>query len=504
MLFQRSALLAALLAVGVTSFAPQRPVVRSTTPLVDTTSSSSLWKNNNAEQNWLGFADGQRRISSSALKMALDDYDDEDEDDDEEDDLEDPLSDGVDSVSWLPTVIGANGPTQAMMDEGDDADVLPLFPLGGIVYTPNSEHILNIFEPRYREMYNDILMNGTKRFVVSMSHPSEEGRFAQMGLLFHLEDLKEVSEQTADQIKYICNHKVVGRVKLNRVLNPEVWTSRETYLRVEGEIIDDTGDLDDDADGGASEKKDESVPSDVYSQLAAAAGSNLSKEEKTLKESFISLVEMQHELEEDVRFTRASAMALAVGPEPTGDSSLWTTIRLWQSYTEQRLVARQNEMQREFQDKLLEFLMKEKGVKEEEIPSAIGFTDLSPELQKELTELQKTMSLELRPLVLESTLTMQKILEAEDHVARVNLLRHFIEAEKQRLNAKKQLKGMFSGGASGIIEKSTESLGASAASIKSTSASIDADDDDDDDDGEEDNNAPSSGSIFLDEDDAFQ
>ena len=146
----------------------------------------------------------------------------------------------MDSVSWLPTVIGANGPTQAMMDVGDDADVLPLFPLGGIVYTPNSEHILNVFEPRHREMYNDILMNGTKRFVVSMSHPSEEGRFAQMGVLFHLEDLKEVSEQTADQIKHICNHKVVGRVKLNRVLNPEVWTSRETYLRVEGEIIDDT------------------------------------------------------------------------------------------------------------------------------------------------------------------------------------------------------------------------------------------------------------------------
>ena len=497
MIFQRSALLLALLAAGGTAFAPQRPVVRSTF-IHDGSTSSSLWKNS-AEQNALA-VDG-RRISS-ALNMVPDEYDDEDEDDDD-DDLEDPLSDGVDSVSWLPTVIGANGPTKAMMDVGAEADVLPLFPLGGIVYTPNSEHILNIFEPRYREMYTDILMNGTKRFVVSMSHPSEEGRFAQMGVLFQLEDLKEVSEQTGDQIKYICNHKVVGRVKLNRVLNPEVWTSRETYLRVEGEIIDDTGDLNDDADS-ASEKKDESVPTDVYSQLVAAAGSNLSKEEKVLKESFISLVNMQHELEEDVRFTRASAMALAVGPEPTGDSSLWTTIRLWQSYTEQRLVARQNEMQREFQDKLLEFLMKEKGVKEEEIPSAIGFTDLSPELQKEVTELQKTMSLELRPLVLESTLTMQKILEAEDHVARVNLLRHFIEAEKQRLNAKKQLKGMFSGGGSGIIEKSTESIGASAASIKSTSGSIDDADDNDADEDEEGNNAPNSGSIFLDEDDAFQ
>ena len=494
MIFQRSALLAALLAIGGTAFAPQRSVVRSTN-LVGTS---------------VPVVDGGI-ITSSRLKMALDEYDDEDDDeydDDDDDDNEDPLSDGVESVSWLPTVIDANGPTKAMMgDVGADADVLPLFPLGGIVYTPNSEHILNIFEPRYRQMYNDILMNGTKRFVVSMSHPSEEGRFAQMGVLFQLEDLKEVSEQTADQIKYICNHKVVGRVKLDRVLNPEVWTSRDTYLRVEGKIIDDTGDLDDDAD---AEKKDESVPSDVYTQLAAAAGSALSKEEKALKESFISLVEMQHEIEEDVRFTRASAMALAVGPEPTGDTSLWTTIRLWQSYTEQRLVARQNEMQREFQDKLLEFLMKEKGAKEEEIPSAIGFTDLSPELQKEVTELQKTMSLELRPLVLESTLTMQKILEAEDHVARVDLLRHFIEAEKQRLNAKKQLKGMFSGGSSGIIEKSAESLGSSVASIKSTGStgSMDygGDDDDGDDDGDDDDekDAPSSGSIFLDEDDAFQ
>ena len=496
MIFQRSALLAALLAIGGTAFAPQRSAVRSTN-LVGTSVPVPV-------------VDGGI-ITSSRLKMALDEYDDEDDDeydddeydDDDYDDNEDPLSDGVESVSWLPTVIGANGPTKAMGEVGADGDVLPLFPLGGIVYTPNSEHILNIFEPRYRQMYNDILMNGTKRFVVCMSHPSEEGRFAQMGVLFQLEDLKEVSEQTADQIKYICNHKVVGRVKLDRVLNPEVWTSRDTYLRVEGKIIDDIGDLDDDA-----EKKDESVPSDVYTQLAAAAGSTLSKEEKALKESFISLVDMQHELEEDVRFTRASAMALAVGPEPTGDTSLWTTIRLWQSYTEQRLVARQNEMQREFQDKLLEFLMKEKGVKEEEIPSAIGFTDLSPELQKEVTELQKTMSLELRPLVLESTLTMQKILEAEDHVARVNLLRHFIEAEKQRLNAKKQLKGMFSGGSSGIIEKSAESLGSSAASIKSSTTgsigNMDNSGDDDDGDDDDDNDAPSSGSIFLDEDDAFQ
>merc|ERR1711966_626448 len=127
---------------------------------------------------------------------------------------------------------------------------------------------------------------------------------------------------------------------------------------------------------------------DVYARLAqkvaAVYDEPAPKEGEKLKDSFRDLVELQHDLEEDVRFTRASVNTLAVSPGDK-DEGLWTTIRLWQSYSEQRLVARQNELQREFQDKLLEFLTKEKGVKEEELPSAIGFTDLSPELQKEVT-----------------------------------------------------------------------------------------------------------------------
>lgn len=425
---------------------------------------------------------------STSLHMAVSDDDHDDDDDDMDDGEHDPLSRGVDSVRWLPTIIDANGPTKPMSPGDEGGDLLPLFPLGGIVYTPNSEHILNIFEPRYRQMYTDILMNGTKRFVVSMSHPSEEGRFAQMGVLFQLEDLKEVSEQTADQIKYICNHKVVGRVKLNRVLNPEVWASRDTYLRAEGTVIDDIAAMDEDG-----EAKDESLSNDAYSALASSAGTSLSPEEKALKDCFMSLVEAQHDLEEDVRFTRASAATLAVGAEATGDNSLWTTIRLWQSYTEQRLVARQNEMQKEFQDKLLEFLTQEKGVKEEEIPSAIGFSDLSPDLQKEVSDLQRRMSLELRPLVLESTLTMQKILESENHEQRCTLLRHFIDAERRRLSAKKTLKGMFLGDAKGsFLDESFLAPSKASTVDESDSFVTDYDEDDDGDRG-----------IFLD-DDAFQ
>jgi len=76
--------------------------------------------------------------------------------------------------------------------------------------------------------------------------------------------------------------------------------------------------------------------------------------------------------------------------------------------------------------------------------SAIGFGDLTPELQQELQELQKRMAVELQPMVLESSLTMQKIIEAEDHAARCRLLKYFMQAETTRLATKKSLMGLFS------------------------------------------------------------
>jgi len=416
--------------------------------------------------------------------MATDDDDENDGDEYEYDEYEGPLANGIDSVKWLPTVIGDSDKEVTSIRDG--SEILPLFPLGGLVYTPNSEHVLNIFEPRYRQMYTDILMNGTKRFVVTMSHPSEQGSFAKTGVLFELEDLKEVSEQTADQIKYICNHKVTGRVKLHRVINPSAWEARDTYLKVEGEITDDT-------DKENSEKEEDTSPSmdetDIYGAVAAAKRiTNVTPEEKDVRVSFQALVNLQHDLEEDVRFTRASVDSLAVA-DGSGDDGLWQSIRLWQSYAEQRLMGRQNELQMDFQEKLQEFLLGEKGMSDEELPSAIGFQDLSPALQEEVKDLQKRMAVELEPLILESTLTMQKILEAEDHKGRVNLLRYFIDNERNRLNAKKTLQGMFS----------------------PTTLSAETVDEADDDEKEKKKKTDTGGkddapptSIFMDEPDAFQ
>ena len=95
----------------------------------------------------------RRRLITTTKAVADDDNDEEEEDDDDDDDDddeddEDPLSKGIDSVSWLPTVVGAKASSDKVTGTREGAEIMPLFPLGGIVYTPNSEHVLNIFEPR--------------------------------------------------------------------------------------------------------------------------------------------------------------------------------------------------------------------------------------------------------------------------------------------------------------------------------------------------------------------
>jgi hypothetical protein len=54
------------------------------------------------------------------------------------------------------------------------------------------------------------------------------------------------------------------------------------------------------------------------------------------------------------------------------------------------------------------------------------------------------MAVELQPLVMESSLTMQKILEANGHEERLQLVTYFMESETRRLKSKKTLKGIFS------------------------------------------------------------
>eukprot|EP00929_Paragymnodinium_shiwhaense_P016830 TRINITY_DN12547_c0_g2_i1.p1 TRINITY_DN12547_c0_g2~~TRINITY_DN12547_c0_g2_i1.p1 ORF type:complete len:235 (-),score=11.71 TRINITY_DN12547_c0_g2_i1:79-711(-) len=97
------------------------------------------------------------------------------------------------------------------LEPAEDAQVMPCFPLGAVAYVPDTKPVLNIFEPRYRQMYSDILFSGGRRFVVPQITQDEESgtvRLSEVGVVFYLSDLKEVSEQTSDRIKYQCEHEV--------------------------------------------------------------------------------------------------------------------------------------------------------------------------------------------------------------------------------------------------------------------------------------------------------
>jgi hypothetical protein len=106
------------------------------------------------------------------------------------------------------------------------------------------------------------------------------------------------------------------------------------------------------------------------------------------------------------------------------------------------------------------------------------------------------MAIELQPLVMESSLTMQKLLEAEDHKARLKLLKYFMDAECRRLDTKKRLKGIFS---SGSLDASTS---ATSSTIPKEEMLLDKEDKPAT--SRNDGDASSSKSIFFDEPDAFQ
>ena len=68
--------------------------------------------------------------------------------------------------------------------------------------------------------------------------------------------------------------------------------------------------------------------------------------------------------------------------------------------------------------------------------------NLSPELQLELKDLQRLIIDSSKRTWLDWTLSMQKILEAKNHVERLKLMIYFVEVERKRLERKKH-RGTF-------------------------------------------------------------
>jgi len=258
-------------------------------------------------------------------------------------------------VRWLDPI----DPNQGDLEPSSEtATVMPIFPLG-VTYLPYTTTVLNIFEPRYRQMFNDILMNGARRFAV-VNVDSETGRFAEVGVIFYLDELKEVSEQTDDRVKYIGTHSVKGRVEIKQVLNPSAGATRETYMKAEVVEFEDDG---------------------------IGAGEDA---EKVVSDKFIELVEVQTKLGEEPRFTEAVKTNLLLGPG-TGpeDRGLWGTVALWQQFLEQRAAVMGQKMQRDIQKGVVTYL--KTNSLQDELVNARGevrMEDLPAPLLQEIRDIQ--------------------------------------------------------------------------------------------------------------------
>ncbi len=307
------------------------------------------------------------------------------------------------------------------VEPANDGDlVLPLFPLGA-GYLPYTSPVLNIFEPRYRAMYNDILFNGARRFMVTNVDP-ETGRLAECGVIFYLDDLKEVSEQTDDRVKYIGSHRVIERAQLLRVLNPAAAASRETYLKAEVRIMADTD-----------------------------AETDCSAEEEMLRGIFCEIVDAQAALGEEPRFTEAvkGGLTFARGTSEE-DKGMWEVLGLWNQFHEQRTAVVAQRMQRDITDTFQAYV-KDNPLRDGVVSprGEVRLEDLPPELLVEIQAVQARYREELDALDADPKGTRtQLLIQTESHAERLKLFRYSLEREQRRLTARKTLKTLFQGGPS--------------------------------------------------------
>eukprot|EP00667_Euglena_gracilis_P006046 EG_transcript_6088 len=346
---------------------------------------------------------------------------------DSDDAEEDPFVYG--EVRWLPPPDVTDSGAAPRAGEL----VMPVFPLG-VVYLPGTNHTLNIFEPRYCELYSDVILNGSRRFVVPLIQmvpsppPATPQRprqatdmsIAEVGVVFYIEEFQKVDEATQGSIKYICEHKVIGRVRIKRLVNPRAVVDTSTYLRA---VVEDFVDVDEDVDYLQTETK----LSDMFRAVASL--------HEKLRDA------------EPVRF--AYDMAPPGNQMTRGDSgTFWETATLWQALFRERLTFLHMRRTRAEQE-LVQKWLKDQGIdladllgKKEASKVGIRLTDLPQELQERYKRLQEDFEEASQPIMNHVYYAFQEMLQENRHGARLELMEKVMSEELQRLRAKAALKDL--------------------------------------------------------------
>ncbi|CAE7571726.1 unnamed protein product [Symbiodinium sp. CCMP2592] len=283
----------------------------------------------------------------------------------------------------------------------EDATVLPVFPLGG-PFMPYTKQSLQIFEPRYRQLYDNILLSGSRRFVVCPVDPRSEDslRLGEVGVVFYLDDLKDLSEQTQDRVKYVCEHSVIGRVKLKRVLNPADWFSRSTYLRAETDPVEDT---DTDVDSSLLEQEVMQLMRDLvplYGELGQPTYD-------------VSLLERRNS-------SRAE------------EGGLWSLGEVWVQLLGAQLQTKRKLFEGRLQDILRSYA--KSGQTE------LRITDLPPEALADIKRLEQEFQAMGNKMVMQQLEFGQLLIQTDSHRGRLEQFKSALDEEYRKLIAQKSLK----------------------------------------------------------------
>lgn len=309
-------------------------------------------------------------------------------------------------VSWLPSLRTDVKEVPATGSPG--RLVLPFFPMSSTPFLPYTNHTISVFEPRYRELFDHILFSGSRRYVVAPIDP-ETRRFASYGVVLYLNDLKEVSEQTGDNIKYIGQHRAIGRVKIHEILNPGVWEDASTFLRVETEEIID---------------QDE--------------GEDLAEVEEQVMGMLTALPALQKEVGDFHIAERACSRLNASRSENDG---LWSVAALWGEYLEFRVRNRVNAFEGQKQQLLRDFFEKNQELLDSiKDKRQISLADFPASFRLELGQLEQQVMEEIRSVQKEQVSLLQGMVQSSSHKERLDIALNAIGGEHRRLVAMKALK----------------------------------------------------------------
>eukprot|EP00667_Euglena_gracilis_P013674 EG_transcript_14113 len=307
---------------------------------------------------------------------------------------------GFQSVRWLPPPDVTDTDTQAASGEL----VMPVLPLRQ-VYFPGSKHVLDIFEPRYRDLHDDVISSGSRCFVVPLIQPASgnvdkipqkagDMAVSEVGVLFVVNHCQRVSEEAGKGHRYLCKHEVLKRVRIRRLLNPLAVLDRQRYLRA---AVEDLVDADQDGD--------------------------YSVEEAELSELFREVVRLQHQLDglEKVRISRDAA---APGNLMTrGDGgAFWESAAAWQTLFRRRWLEK-NASLGLAEQALVRSWHRERNL---EVPNMAGqgmpLTALPRDLQGQCRRLQKQFQDEASGLLAQHLWFSQALVQADRHGTRLQML----------------------------------------------------------------------------------